>query len=330
MPQELRNLDAREVSLVDRPAIRRRFLFTKAEGGPIGGEPRVSDGAGVPQEVLDVLTVPADGEDAAVAKAQVPAKASGAAVGLLRIAKAWAPDLPAPALLSLLESAGYTVAVKAARPAGGEPDDEPEDEDEDDREAMKEMSDEEKAAYRKARKARTEARKRRGVGKSAGGSYAVPVKKADGTWDLSRVPAELHQVVKAAWDAQETATHERNLRLTREYVEKAAGYTNLPVNPADFGPVLRELAEKAPEAAAKMEGVLKAADEALAAGGLFVEAGAAGTGRGGGTSAWDEIVSKAAALVQKDSSLTPEQARLRIMEQEPALYGRHRREQGYA
>ncbi len=326
MPRRLKNLHVDEVSLVDRAANRRRFLMLKRDGGEImSGE--------LTQEVLDVLTVPADGEPAAIAKAGVPVAARPAAQAVVRLLKGYAAEFTPAALRGLLDAAGIQVAKAAKDPDDDGDDDEgPEGDDDEDRAAMEGMSEAEKARYRKehaeARKARREkareekARKERAA-KAAGG-LPEPIKKADGTWDLSGVPVEYAPIVKAAWDAQEIAKAERDLRLTREFVAKAAGYDALPIEPEKFGPVLKVLHEKAPAEAAQVEAVLQGANEAVQKGALYAEAGRSGVSSGG--SAWAEIEKAAGELVSKSTGMTKEQAVAKVMEMRPELYARYLRE----
>lgn len=59
---------------------------------------------------------------------------------------------------------------------------------------------------------------------------------------LSKAFGRIEEIEKKYEQASEIAKSERNLRLTREYISKAAEY-NLPVDPAELGPVLFRMAE---------------------------------------------------------------------------------------
>lgn len=59
---------------------------------------------------------------------------------------------------------------------------------------------------------------------------------------LSKAFSRIEEIEKRYQQAEEIAKAERDLRLTREYISKAAEY-NLPVDPKDLGPVLYRMAE---------------------------------------------------------------------------------------
>lgn len=111
------------------------------------------------------------------------------------------------------------------------------------------------------------------------------VMKADGSLDESKIPAPLRATVLKLWqkgkdlDAiKKQLDDERDVRVTKEYVEKASAFTHLPIQKDEFGLVLKELAVKAPTVYEKVEGVLKQANELIAKSGAFREIGATGAG----------------------------------------------------
>jgi hypothetical protein len=59
---------------------------------------------------------------------------------------------------------------------------------------------------------------------------------------ITKAFGRIDELEKAQRQAEEIAKSERDLRLTREYVAKAADY-NLPVDPQELGPVLYRMAE---------------------------------------------------------------------------------------
>jgi hypothetical protein len=59
---------------------------------------------------------------------------------------------------------------------------------------------------------------------------------------LSKAFGRIDELEASQRKAEEIAKSERDLRLTREYIAKAADY-NLPVDPQDLGPVLYRMAE---------------------------------------------------------------------------------------
>lgn len=179
----------------------------------------------------------------------------------------------------------------------------------------------------------------------------VPIKKEDGTWDLSGVPEEqrpaLELVLKMhddelaelrkekevekskADEAIEIAKSERETRETREYIAKAETLDKVAQDPAEFGPVLKSIANAerdghVPEGTfEKLETVLKSANEAIEKGDLFSE-----LGRVGGTGATDadaKIDAAAAELRKSDPKLTKEQAIAKALEDNPELYVDYRK-----
>lgn len=182
---------------------------------------------------------------------------------------------------------------------------------------------------------------------------AVPVKKEDGTWDLSAVPeeqrpalellmkshddelAELRKTAEAEATKADEATKiakavEEKLE-TAEYIAKSSSLEHLTKDDAEFGPVLRVIA-KAEEAGhlpegtvEKLDTVLKAANEAIEKGDLFSEVGRAGHGAGGDAQA--KLDAKAAELRKDDPTLTKEGAVSKALELDPSLYTDIRKEQ---
>lgn len=98
----------------------------------------------------------------------------------------------------------------------------------------------------------------------------------------------------------------RDEQDTKEFVAKAADLTsNLGVKAEEFGPVLKSINAANPELATKIEAVLKAANEAVAKGDLFKEAGAESGAAPTGISksdAWAQIETLAEQSVQKGES----------------------------
>lgn len=183
-------------------------------------------------------------------------------------------------------------------------------------------------------------------------AQAVPVKKEDGSWDLTGVPEEnraaVEAVIKATEDekaelikkAEEQATkaenaeriakEERDVRETRDYIAKSAGYENLAKADDEFGPVLKSIANAErdgalPEGtAAKLDEVLKAADEQVKAGDLFKEAGR--NGHGGNSDAEGKAKAAAAEIKKADPKLTDAQAIAKAYEADPSLYDEYQKE----
>ncbi len=164
----------------------------------------------------------------------------------------------------------------------------------------------------------------------------VPIKKADGSLDLSNVPEDMRPTVELIWKEHEEAVQkaakleadlhaEQELRETGLYVQKAATFKNLPVKPEEFGPVMQQIAKAAPDAYAKLEPVLKAADEGMAT--VLKPVGSDSAAKQG-SPAWNQIEAKATTLVQKaEKPMTQAAAISEVIRQEPQLYTEYLNEQ---
>jgi hypothetical protein len=162
----------------------------------------------------------------------------------------------------------------------------------------------------------------------------VPIKKDDGTWDLSGVPAEsrpfFETVLKAQDDladerdalkervqkAEEDVTKERDQRVNREFIAKAEGFGHI-AKADELGPVLKEIADAISEESFEiLEKALAGAEERIAKGNLFEEMGRSGhtDGESGGD-AWSQIEKAASDLVEKsDAGMTQADAITKVME----------------
>lgn len=186
----------------------------------------------------------------------------------------------------------------------------------------------------------------------------VPVKKEDGTWDLSVVPEDQHEfmkeilekadrteaaeaekvalekaatdakaseddALKVAKEARDLAQSEKDKRETAEFVAKAEELGE----PDEFGPVLKSIANAVDgDTFGKLEAVLKANHERAVAAGFYKEIGRAGTG-GGEQGAKAQLDEKAAEIRKSDTSLTAEQAIVKAYEDNPELYSQLRQEE---
>jgi len=112
--------------------------------------------------------------------------------------------------------------------------------------------------------------------------------------------------------ANEQIAKMRDENDTKVFVAKAAKLTsNLGVKADEFGPVLKSINAANPELAAKVEAVLKSANEAVAKGDLFKEAGAETHGNPTGVAkadAWGQIETLASNMVAKGDSKTQAEA----------------------
>ena len=131
------------------------------------------------------------------------------------------------------------------------------------------------------------------------------------------------ELFKAAEDraavAEEIAKAERENRLQREFIEKAATYDSLPVETATFGSVLKDASESMnADTYDALTTVLAAANEAISQGGLMSEIGVtksfdAGSGMG-------RIEQVASVLQAENTDLTREAAIAKAVTEDPSLY----------
>lgn len=156
----------------------------------------------------------------------------------------------------------------------------------------------------------------------------VDIFKADGTIDMEAVPAEMKESVeklfKQMTDAQALIKKAEDDKLTAEYIEKAKALKNIAQKPEEFGIILKQITQAAPEQAKTLYEILKAADASLSKAGLFAEIGTSGNGEA--TTAWGKIEKSAEAMATKEK-ITKAEAVSRIMEENPQLYNDYLNEQ---
>lgn len=141
--------------------------------------------------------------------------------------------------------------------------------------------------------------------------------------ELKKKAAEAEELRKRVEEAEALAKAEREERIKREYISKAASFQALPIKPEEFGLVMKALAEKDPENYAKVEAVLKAADEAIVKAGLFAEIGRSGNTAG---SAVQKAEALACEMIQKNAGMTKEQALAKVWVENPELYAEYEKE----
>lgn len=133
----------------------------------------------------------------------------------------------------------------------------------------------------------------------------------------------IQDVEKRAKDAEEIAKKEREERITKEFIAKAAQFKAIAVKPEEFGPVLKSISEYNADVYSKLEAVLKAANEVVEKSKLFESIGKSTSESG---SVWAQIESKANEIVQKNASMTKEQAVAKILRENPNLYVAYQQE----
>ena len=128
---------------------------------------------------------------------------------------------------------------------------------------------------------------------------------------------KLTALTKRAEDAENIAKAERDSRVLKEYIAKAADLASLPIEAAEFGGVLKALAEKAPDEFAKLMPVLTSANEIAKKGALFAEYGTRSTQSSDITKRMDVEVDK---VCKAEPNLTKEQAVRKVLKANPELY----------
>ncbi len=119
--------------------------------------------------------------------------------------------------------------------------------------------------------------------------------------------------------AEEIAKAERENRLQREFIEKAATYDNLPVEASAFGVVLKDAAESMDtDTYDALTTVLSAANEAIAQGGFMSEIGV--TKSFDAESGMGRIEQVASVLQAENADLTREAAIAKAVTDDPSLY----------
>ena len=123
-------------------------------------------------------------------------------------------------------------------------------------------------------------------------------------------------------EAEKVAKQEQEARELEGFVAKAKTFKGIAAKPEELGSDLMKLSKADKEAYERLEGCLKAASEAIVAGGIFKEVGGNGEGTG---DAWSQI-EKLADEIVKEGKLTKEQAITEVMEKRTDLYKQYREE----
>lgn len=118
--------------------------------------------------------------------------------------------------------------------------------------------------------------------------------------------------------AEKLAKRERDLRLHREYVAKAADLSALPAKQEDIVKVLKVVADKAPEVEEVLNSILKAAHGALKESDIFKSEGS--DAAADNTTAIAKFDAAVKDIRAADPALTAEQAFAKALDQHPELY----------
>ena len=146
---------------------------------------------------------------------------------------------------------------------------------------------------------------------------------------LKSADPALVEIIKATEEravmAEEIAKAERDYRVEREFIAKAADYASLPIHPEEFGPVLKAAAEALTEEQfTALSQVLAASNEAIATGGVFDEIGRSAAFDA--DSSMGRIEQAAKQLQTNDGELSREAAIAKAVSADPTLYDAYLKE----
>lgn len=138
---------------------------------------------------------------------------------------------------------------------------------------------------------------------------------------LSRYQSQISKAEARITQAEEIAKSERDLRLEREFVSKAAEY-NLPVDADELGPVLKRAAESLSlEDFSVLVKCLDAGSSAETM--LYGEVGK--QGGGSNLDIFDQVNAQAEEILKSNAGITPEQATTMVMDSYPDAYDEYMR-----
>lgn len=289
--KRIEELEVFEVSLVTSPANRRRFAIKKNKGG------EEMDFDSVWSEILKMDLENEDKVDEWLEKRELSEKGKQAVKATLKTLLAYKDELPNDVINMLAKLSGMEDVKK------------PEHEDE---KKKKEVKKEEK------KEEKTEEVKKEGVSK-------MDLKNKMTKADLEKVPEEVRDVLESIWkerdDLKEMMVKQENEKKEREFIQKAKDeYSDLPMKAEEFGKLLKQLNDKAPDELKVLEGLLKSLNVSVEKSDLFKEVGSNMNNESVGDS-WLQIEKLAESYVQKDEfGMTKEMAIAQVIQDNPKLY----------
>lgn len=137
------------------------------------------------------------------------------------------------------------------------------------------------------------------------------------------VKKQLDQLFKANEELSKKLQKEMDEKKEKMFIAKAETLNNLPMQPAEFGIVLKRIADSVETADYEaLETVLKAANEEISQSQLFKEVGSGASGFAGKGS-YSKIEKIAKALREADPKLSEAQAVEKALESNPHLYNEY-------
>ena len=300
-PRELLDLDVREVSLVDRPAIRRKFLVVKRD--------ELNEKDANMQNSEDNLQ---QSEFFFCEESEEQALEKGMHGSYGKEEEKEEEEEEA--------EKEKKAASKKPKKKGGHLESE-----------LEEESEDEEASDKKKKKKET--KKMDNSQSSASVSFS---KRNDGSYDLAGVPEEMQATVEAICKQHEAAVQkaaeleeilkaERDERLRRDFVEKAEKeFSNIPGTAAEIGILLKSLNDLDVEVAEKVESIFKAVDAQLSNSAALEEIGSPASDIE--MSAWGKIEKQAEELITKGVVSSKAAAISKVLEINPALYSEYLKE----
>jgi uncharacterized protein YecT (DUF1311 family) len=150
--------------------------------------------------------------------------------------------------------------------------------------------------------------------------------QADEGIEKSALPEDVRkrfeELEKRAEEAEKIAKAEREARIKADIRKKAEGYANAG-SVDDIAEIMFKAQDVSEEFAKKIEGILSAANERIAKGKLFAENGHSDSGS---STAYEQLMAKAAEIRKNDSALTKEQAFDKATDIYPDLVAEYRKE----
>lgn len=144
---------------------------------------------------------------------------------------------------------------------------------------------------------------------------------ADLRAQLAKAETDRAALQKQVEDSTKIAKEERDLRELGEWIEKTdETFEALPIEARELGPILKRASETLPsEDYERIDGLLKAADEAMRQSKLFKEAGRGGIPDGAANDPVSRVMRKAEEIEKSDSGIKPSEALAQALKSDPQL-----------
>lgn len=137
---------------------------------------------------------------------------------------------------------------------------------------------------------------------------------------FAKAKAENAALVEKAAELEQALRAEHEAKADAEAIEKARGWSNLPLAAEEVGPVMRRLAEVDAELAKSVEGILNAANAQAESADIFAEIGKSASGASVDGDAYSRIQAMAKAAFDSGKAPTMEQAVVDVANANPDLY----------